>query len=320
MRIAVTGGSGFIGSRVSRALAEAGHDVVVLDVRPPDGDVEYRRFDVCRDHAAPALAGADVVYHLAGPVAGAARDEPRRTAQLQLGGTAALLEACVPSSVRRFVLASSFYVYHGFAGSSEANEDSPLDIHAADLFGAQKLMSERLVRHYSESSQGELEYVVLRFGSAYGSGRCSNVVKTFLDAARAGRPIEVWGPGDRRNQFTYVDDIAHGCVAALGSGGDETFNLVSPEETTTVEAARKIGARYGVPVVEVPATAQSSFPYVSARKAIERLEWRPRTLEAGLELMLRETDRYTCATEARSSCASSPREAMPSFMNTLRRW
>src|SRR5438477_176243 len=91
MRVAVTGGSGFIGSHVVDRLVGAGHDVVVLDMRPPHrGDVEYQRVDVLdAGGLRRAMRGCDVVFHLAGVanVNDAAAD-PARTADLNVTATA----------------------------------------------------------------------------------------------------------------------------------------------------------------------------------------------------------------------------------------
>src|SRR5690349_18574807 len=96
MRVAVTGGAGFIGSHVVDRLVDAGHDVVVLDLRPPyRPDVEYHRASVLDGEAlATGLRGCDAVFHLAGVanVNEAARD-PVGTAELNVTGTARVWEA-----------------------------------------------------------------------------------------------------------------------------------------------------------------------------------------------------------------------------------
>src|SRR4051812_19236944 len=108
MRIAVTGGAGFIGSHVVDSLVAAGHDVVVLDLRPPHrDDVDYQRVSVLDGAAlARGLRGCDVVFHLAGVAnVNEAAADPVRTAELNVTGTANVWRAARESGVTRAVLA-----------------------------------------------------------------------------------------------------------------------------------------------------------------------------------------------------------------------
>jgi len=289
MRIAVTGGSGFIGSRLVQMLLQEGYYVVVVDLNPPQSNqaVEVRIADVedLQDTKA-ALRGIDVVYHLAGPVVDAMRRNPYRGYRLQLNGTLNVLEACRQNGVRKVILASSFYVYDGLDPDMVVNEQTPLDIRRMEAFGAAKLMSEAMTMEYS--AKYGIQYVILRYGSAYGWGNCTNVVKTFLETALRGEPIEVWGQGRRRNQYTYVDDIAAGSLLSLHSV-NEVYNLISPEETTTGELAALLKRRLGADVVYNTIQKEGpSMPYMSSRKAMQQLGWKPITLEEGVERMLQQ--------------------------------
>jgi UDP-glucose 4-epimerase len=289
MRIAVTGGSGFIGSRLVQMLLQEGYYVVVVDLNPPQSNqaVEVRIADVedLQDTKA-ALRGIDVVYHLAGPVVDAMRRNPYRGYRLQLNGTLNVLEACRQNGVRKVILASSFYVYDGLDPDMVVNEQTPLDIRRMEAFGAAKLMSEAMTMEYS--AKYGIQYVILRYGSAYGWGNCTNVVKTFLETALRGEPIEVWGQGRRRNQYTYVDDLAAGSLLSLHSV-NEVYNLISPEETTTGELAALLKRRLGADVVYNTIQKEGpSMPYMSSRKAMQQLGWKPITLEEGVERMLQQ--------------------------------
>jgi len=153
-----------------------------------------------------------------------------------------------------------------------------------ELFGATKTFGETLLKEYRKKYG--LNYVILRYGSAYGLGNCSNVVKTFLEAGWNKQTLEVWGQGKRRNQYTYVDDLAEGSALAIDKV-DEVYNLISPEETTIRELAELLKAKYGFEVIyhtERPEGA--SMPYMSSRKAIKDLGWKPITLEEGIGRMV----------------------------------
>jgi nucleoside-diphosphate-sugar epimerase len=131
-----------------------------------------------------------------------------------------------------------------------------------------------------------IEYVILRFGSVYGYNPLaggSNVIRTFLEMGLRGEPIVIWGPGRRRNQYTLLEDIVEGAIAALAAS-NETFNLISPEETTTGELGLHLRERYGFDVVfDHDKPEGPSMAYMSSRKAQKQLGWRPTELEKGIE-------------------------------------
>src|SRR2546428_11708053 len=135
MRIGITGASGFIGSHVVDALAGAGHDVAVIDVRVPDrDDVEFREASVL-DGASlnAACAGVDVLYHLA-----AVADvndvvaDPAGAIDLNVTGTMRALEAARLNGAKRFVLASTVWVYSSapLLDSDSVDESAHVDVAA----------------------------------------------------------------------------------------------------------------------------------------------------------------------------------------------
>ena len=308
MRIAVTGGSGFIGNRLVKKLTDMGHQVVVIDiVEPPTkSDVEVKIVDVMDfQQTKSALKGVDVVYHLVGMVVNTTRKNPYKAVLLHSEGTANVLEACRANDVKKILYASTFYVYDGMDEKMVVNEETPLNILNMELFGSTKLLGEAMIKDYSRKYG--LEYVILRFGSAYGIGGCSNVVLTFIDLGLKGEPIEVWGQGKRRNQYTYVDDIAEGCALAMDKT-DETYNLISPEETATGELAELLKRKYGFEVVYNPVQKEGpSMPYMSSRKAILELGWKPTPLEKGTQKITSEIKGKHTVRNAKydSNCASA---------------
>jgi len=130
-----------------------------------------------------------------------------------------------------------------------------------------------------------VNFTILRFGSAYGWGAGSNLIQTFLDAGLRGESPEVWGVGLRLNQYTHVNDIARGAVAALPSD-NEIFNLISPEETSTGEIALMLREIFGFEVTFLRDKPEGkSMPYMSPRKAIRHLGWRPTPLVEGIKAL-----------------------------------
>jgi len=290
MRIAITGGSGFIGNRLIKRLIKEGYDVVNLDIKEfPDKDalIETRIIDITKfDEVKDALRDVDIVFHLAGPVLETVRKEPYKSTVLSTLGTLNVLEACRQNKIQKMIFASTFYVYDGLGPKIIVNEESQLDILKMELFGSLKLKAESLIREYSKKFG--IEYVILRFGSAFGPGNCSNVIITFLEAAKKGEPIEIWGYGKRKNQYTYVDDIAEGCIRAMNKS-NETFNLIHPEQTSTGDLARLIQKKYDFKTFFNTIQKEGAdMPYMSPRKAVEELGWKPTPLEEAIDKTVKE--------------------------------
>ena len=288
MKIGVTGGSGFIGSRLVKKLVEKGHEVTSIDVTEPAESAKKYTYVHCDllDYSITksALQGLDVVYHIAGCVLDAVRKNPFTGSAINVDITRNVLEACCANKIGKVLFASSFYVYDGISDKMVVNEETPLNTLSMELFGATKTFGESLLKEYRKKYG--LNYVILRYGSAYGLGNCSNVVKTFLEAGWNKQPLEVWGQGKRRNQYTYVDDLAEGSALAIDKV-DEIYNLISPEETTIRELAELLKAKYGFEVIyhtERPEGA--SMPCMSSRKAVKDLGWKPITLEEGIGRMV----------------------------------
>ena len=285
MRVAVTGGLGFIGSYLVNELTRQGHDVMMVDVRTgrvPDG-VELMVADVTDlNQLIQAFSEVDVVYHLAGTVLNVARKHTHLSTRLDILGTANVLEACDKNGVNKIVYASSFYVYDGLSADVEVNESVISDIFKSEMFGVAKLVGERLIKEYSRLR--DLKYVILRYGPVYGpSDRCTSVLPEFIKAGFHGEPLVIWGPGERKNQYTYVEDIAEGSAAVLAFE-DEIFNLISPEQVTIRRVAELLAEKYGFKVqYDLNRPEGPSMPYISPKKAMGKLNWNPLSLEEGIE-------------------------------------
>jgi len=283
VKIAVTGGKGFVGSYLVKQLQQLGHEVTILDiVHRPYVDITnlYQTIE--------ALKHVDIVYHLAGTVLGMARKNPHLSAELDLLGTANVLEACVANNVRKIIFASSFYVYDGISKDKVVDEEVTLDLFKQEWFGSAKLIAERMIRNYSD----KLKYTILRFGPVYGPHeRCSCVVYYFAKEALQGNPIVIWGKGERLNQYTFVEDIVRGCVNVLDSkhAENETINLISPEQVSINHVAKEIAQcnffenNMQVQIIhDLSKHEGSSMPYMSSEKAISLLNWYTIDLRKGI--------------------------------------
>jgi len=284
MRVAVTGGCGFIGSHVVDHLVAAGHDVMVIDKHKewPNASAEYLVGDVFDDRALQtALDGRDMVFHLAG---GADVNEvttrPVDAVRLNVEGTARVLDGARRRGCRRVILASTVWVYGATAGYSERTEDAPVDLRlTGHLYVATKLSAELLMHSYLEM-YGQ-DFTILRYGIPYGPRmRDALVVARFVRAARSGDPITIAGTGEQQRNFVYVEDLADAHVLTLGdAAANQTLALEGDTPVSVAEIAETVQSLVRqVPVSYVNGRAADyAGVSISNRLAKEVLNWSPTT-------------------------------------------
>jgi UDP-glucuronate 4-epimerase len=257
----VTGGAGFIASHLVRALLARGARVAVVDdfndfydpqlkednVRPFLGQpgFELHRADIrdagaLRDivtrHAAALREGG--ILHLAAR-AGVrpSLKDPRLYLETNVTGTLNLAEAARESGVSRFVFASSSSVYGEQAGGGPFREDQDVS-RPISPYAATKVMAESLLHTYSHLHG--LRVVVLRFFTVYGPcQRPDLAISKFTRLIDRGLPVPVFGDGSTQRDYTYVDDVLQGVLAALDydRSAYEVFNL---GESRTVPLGRLV--------------------------------------------------------------------------------
>jgi dTDP-L-rhamnose 4-epimerase len=302
MRILVTGAAGFIGSHAVDVLRAAGHEVQGLDSLTPavhNGRPDYlpHDFDLAvgdvrdPDAVRRAVAGADVVCHQAALVGlGVDLSDLSAYSDVNITGTAVLLEAMGRAGVPRLVLASSMVVYgegaydcatHGrvrpapreeadlAAGRFEPrcpvcaqslvtatiSEDAPVD--PRNAYAASKLAQEHLAATWARMTGGSA--VALRYHNVYGPRMprdtpYSGVAAIFRSSLEAGRPPQVYEDGQQRRDFVHVHDVARANLAALRAGVPGTlraFNVASGQPHTVGEMATALATAFGGPAPEV---------------------------------------------------------------------
>jgi UDP-glucose 4-epimerase len=293
-RAIVTGGAGFIGSALIRALAAEGYGVRVVDDLS-SGDqanlegtgAELRVGDVRDlDLVTEAARGCDVVFHLA---AGAgvveSMNDPLTNFDQNARGTLTVLEAARRAEVPRFVFSSS----NAPLGENAypASEEKP--VAPLSPYGASKAAGEA----YCSAFFGAygMEAVVVRFSNAYGprSARKGNVIPLFIRRLRAGEDLVVFGDGSQTRDFVFCEDLAAGLVAAArtpGVGG-QIFQLASGIETTLNRLLELLSETSGItPRVrrEPPRKGEIQRNYSLIEKARAVLGYAPAVpLEDGLK-------------------------------------
>jgi UDP-glucuronate 4-epimerase len=263
MKIIVTGGAGFIGSHVVRALLAEGHEVSVIDDfndfydpaikranvasfdSPPNkvaiAEIDLREWDPVREFF--ERMKPDAVIHLAAR-AGVRPSilDPKLYIDTNITGTFHVLEASRLAGCRKVLFASSSSVY-GLSKTVPFGEDLPL-LQTLSPYAATKLAGEQLCGNYVNLHG--MRVACLRFFTVYGPGQRPDLaIHSFTDAIEHGRPIKQFGDGTTRRDYTYVDDIVQGVLGALsyvdGEGPlFEIFNLGENETTTLAQLIASI--------------------------------------------------------------------------------
>ena len=284
MRISVTGGSGFIGSHVVDYLADDGHDVVVIDTRPPHRPgVEYYETDITDlPGLVEAMDGSEAVFHLAAVSnVNEVHADPVGAMEINVVGTARVCEAARRNGVGRVLLASTVWVYTSASGDGPLREDTPLASTGSEhVYTASKIAAELVVSSYGELYG--LPYTILRYGIPFGPRmRKELAIPQFLERARTGEKITIHGDGLQFRNYVYVEDLAEAHVLALAEeAAGEVFNLEGPEPVSIRHAA-ELSCELIDPLAEIEFTAARPGDYagrvVSVDKADRVLGWVPRT-------------------------------------------
>jgi UDP-glucose 4-epimerase len=260
-KVLVTGGAGFIGSNLVRALQERGDEVRVLDNFSTGFRVNLEGLDLeivegelrSYERVHNAIRGTEVVYHLGalGSVPRSVQD-PLTSNAVNVEGTLNVLLAARDEGIRRVVFASSTSVY-GTEPPLPTREDERLD--PISPYGVAKLAAERYCAAFSRVYEA-FETVVLRYFNVYGPrqspfSQYAAVIPLFIAAIAAGEPVTIYGDGKQSRDFTYVHDAVAATIAAGDADGasGHAFNVAGGKPTSVNEVADTIGRLLGKPVV-----------------------------------------------------------------------
>ncbi len=292
--VAVTGGSGFIGSHVVDALRDAGHEVTVVDhqVKPHRQDVRFENVDLMDlSSVLSAVRGAEHIFHLAAVSnVNYAFKYPVYTTALNIVGTANVLEAARINGGARVYLASTVWVYNGAPNHQLLDESTPFYLNGAGhIYTSTKMASEMVCHNYSQLYK--VPFTVLRLGIPYGPRmREELLIPVFIRKALNGEPLTIAGRGEQYRNFIYVRDMADAHVMAMSDRAlNQTYNLEGLRRVTVREVAegirRIIGEHVQIEYVP-PRPGDFGGKEVSAAKAEAELGWKP---TVGFEEGLRRT-------------------------------
>jgi len=254
VRIAITGGSGFIGSAVVSAAKEAGHEPVIVD-RSDGNDILHRGLDVA--------AHVDHVIHLAG-VLGTSElfDSAYNAVDVNVKGTLAVLQHC-----ERYDQGYTVVTLPPIFPS---------------VYTATKLCADHLARAWNNAYAVPVSFVraynVFGIGQKWGPGHPQKFLPTFATRAWRNEPIEIWGDGTQTMDVVSTKDLARMLVEATGYGDCDLFEAGCGEEISVIDFAEYVlhvtGSRGGITYLpmrrgEVPSRIKASGI------GWEKLGWRP---------------------------------------------
>ena len=224
-KIAVIGGSGFLGQYVLKELQARGfHKLINCDLNNSDDtiDIRFTECDILNpEQLKLAVKGCDYVFHFAGMAhLDTALDKPVETINLNVCGTLNVLEACIDTKVKRCIFASSAYAMN--------NKGS--------FYGISKLTSEKLIEEY-EKRYG-LKYTILRYGSVYSElDYENNYIYNLVKKAMLSGQIVHHGDGEEIREYIHASDVAFLTVDILQDKNYENEHIVPnwPERLRRVE-------------------------------------------------------------------------------------
>jgi len=270
MKILITGGVGFIGHNVARRLFESDHDVMIVDnltdygIIPSDehdyiirermklipSGIRVREIDIESPHIEHVFRefNPETIVHLASfPRQRVVNSNPQLGARTMCEGLLNLLENSVKYQVKKFVYTSSSMVYGDF--QDYVTEDA--ECRPQGQYAIMKWMGERLIEDYNRKY--ELNYVTLRPSAVYGKLDVEDrVISKFLLTALRGETLRVNGINECLD-FTYVDDVADGIVAATirDSVKNKIYNITKSHSVTLLQAAEMAVELAGAGTIEI---------------------------------------------------------------------
>jgi nucleoside-diphosphate-sugar epimerase len=298
MKCLVTGAAGFIGSHLCERLIQDGHEVVGLDAFIPyypravkeanlAGLRAHRAYthlalDLRSDVLAPALAGVEVVFHLAA-MAGLVKSwtEFDLYQSCNLTATQRLLDAVrQAATVKRFLYVSTSSVYGRFSSGDETLPTRPIS-----PYGVTKLAGENLCRAFHE--EFGLPLVVLRYFSVYGPRQRPDMgYHKFIAALLDGRPITVFGDGQQVRGNTFIADCVDATIAAVRAPVGETYNVGGGESASVWDILARLEAITGrrAQIRREPARpGDQRYTFADTGKLQRHLAWQAKTtLDDGL--------------------------------------
>lgn len=267
-KVLITGGFGFVGSRLVRHLRARGLEVAVMEhaaaAAPADiADVQVLRADITDEASLAAVpaAGIDAVLHMAAQSSGPRSFSiPVTDVKLNVLGTLNVINWCLANSVDRLLFASSFVIYGDHPDREALDEATPC--RPKSVYAGSKLAAEHLLMNYAQPKG--IRWNALRMFNVYGPGQDitkpdQGVVGIFMNMLRRQDAVQVKGRLDRFRDLINIEDVVQGWDRCLhGSAYNQAFNLGTGQKTTFEQLIRSLAAVMGkadrLRIEELPGT------------------------------------------------------------------
>ena len=296
MKCIVTGGSGFLGTHLVRALLQEGHQVKNIDLRESP-DVATTIADIRNKEAMLAeIIDADCVFHLAALIeAGESVKNPQSFIDTNITGTLNVLEAMRQNNIKLFIFSSTAAVYGEPLSIPISEDDRTIPINP---YGMTKLAIEGLLSSYVASY--DFTGVALRYFNLYGPEEHhepeTHAIPRFIKQLYNNEEITVWGSGEHQRDYIHISDVVDAHLKALDFAQAQPkeyhyFNLSTEQPASVLEIVGHITQAFAdlniqrePKITHFPARAGDPLKlYASSQKARHSLSWTPRiTLEAGM--------------------------------------
>ena len=248
MRILITGGSGFIGTHLTKFLLAKNHIVTIFDNFSNSSKdsmsffvekgVEIIEGDIMNHNEIfNATKNKEVVIHLAAKISvSESMKNPIETFEVNVEGTKNVLNACEKNHIKKFIASSSAAVY------GEGDNNSPLNENSKTLpispYGESKLKMEKEIREFK--SKHNMKCIILRFFNIYGEGQTpeyAGVITKFIERIKQSKPLEIFGDGLQTRDFISIEDIINSIYCAISTDKSGTYNIASGKTTSIKELA-----------------------------------------------------------------------------------
>ena len=295
MRILVTGGAGFIGSNLVKALVDRGDEVTVLDDFSVGRmehleDINPKRLEVISGSVCDLelmrklITNTDTVFHLAVQCLVACNHNPVLAQQVNVGGTFNVcLAACEAHAKVVYISSSEIY---GTCKISPMAENHPIE--PQSIYGLSKLISEQYVRSFHKYHN--LPAVIIRPFNAYGPNHRNDqyaaVITSFINRLEKGEPLIIEGTGEQSRDFTYVSDIVDGIILLSTLENGEAINVGNGYATTIKDLAATLFRIYNMKenIIYKPERINNVFKLESDIKRANSYGYEPKvSLEEGLK-------------------------------------
>lgn len=301
-KILVTGGAGFIGSHLVKALVNEGHEVIVTDIllrgNKLDNEIfkkiEFHSKDVRNlDDMIQLSKGCTLIIHFAAVLGvDVVADNPVETMDTEVIGTRNICEAALKNGIDRIMYASTSGVYGHSAIDQTVTENISVDPRT----------SYAIAKRYNEiylaalNQEKGLKSTSLRFFNIYGPNQDNRmVIPRFIEQAQNGEELTVFGTGEQTRDFTYVDDAVKSCMLLMKSiKGAEIFNIANEIEINIKDLASKIieitNSSSKLKFLDAPSKRydyEVGRRWGSSKKLQEKVGYKPETsLELGINSIL----------------------------------